>query len=162
MKKHPPLLAVLSLAVSCSQTGEPQEARYWEVEVRPVVGARPVVPEYEVEFLPMLPADPRSFIVGKFHIRHHAALDLGNEAMTSAIKRKAAHIGGNTIVYPHTGVTEAMVAYVPPEPINLHGGDDEAAEEGAFAAGEDGASPASDSLGDGVFPVEGRRIGSQE
>lgn len=123
------LFFAFALLVSCAHTGEPAAARCWETELRPVEGERPFVPEYEVEFLPMLPDDPRAFIVGKFHIRHGAALNLGDEAMVQAIKRKAAAMGGNTIVYPDTGVTEAMVAYVPPETVNVHGGDEEEPEE---------------------------------
>lgn len=119
----------LALLVSCTPAGEPWAARCWESELRPVEGERPSVPEYEVEFLPMLPDDPRAIIVGKFHIRQGGALNLGNEEMVQAIKRKAANMGGNTIIYPDTGATEAMVAYVPPDPVNLHGGDEEENED---------------------------------
>lgn len=93
--------------------------------MRPIMGDRPVVPDYEVEFLPMLPADPRAFTVGKFYIHGNAALDFGDEEMVKEIKQRAASMGGNTVIYPDTGVTEAMVAYVPQESVNLHGGDDE-------------------------------------
>lgn len=123
-----PLFFAFALLVSCTHTGEPAAARCWEMELRPVAGERPLVPDYEVEFLPMLPDNPGAFIVGKFHIRRGGALDLGNEAMVQAIKRKAAAMGGNTIVYPDTGVAEAMVAYVPPDAVNLHGGDEEETE----------------------------------
>lgn len=129
------LACLLSLA-ACTHTGEPREARNWVMELRPVAGVRPMVPEYEVEFLPMLPADPRAFIVGKFHIRNGAALNLSNEAMVQAIKRRAAGMGGNTIIYPDTAVKEAMVAYVPPDPVNMHGGD-EAPEPEAPVANAD-------------------------
>lgn len=124
MKRWATTLAGFLLLADCSYTGEPWAARQWKTELRPTAGPRPVVQEYEVEFLPMLPADPNAFIVGKFHIRKGADLQLGNEEMMLSIKRKAAAMGGNTVVYPHTGVAEAMVAFVPPDPVNVHGGDE--------------------------------------
>lgn len=121
------------LLASCAATGGGRAARDWQPEARPVLGELPSVPEYEVEFLPMLPPDPRAVVVGKFRIRKGASLRLEDEELTLAIKRKAAAMGGNTIVYPYFGVEEATVAYVPPEPENLHGGDEPMEEEDASA-----------------------------
>lgn len=123
------LLAPVALLVSCAATVGEKAARDWQAEPRPILGELPSVPEYEVEFLPMLPADPRAVVVGKFRIRRGASLRLEDEELTQAIKRKAAAMGGNTIVYPYYGVEEATVAYVPPEPENLHGGDEPLEEE---------------------------------
>ena len=71
----------------------------------------------------MLPDNPHAVVVGRFFVHDDAALQFDNEAMMQAIKRRAAAMGGNTIVYPHTGITEVTVAYVPIEQ-SLHGGDE--------------------------------------
>lgn len=117
------MIACAFAVTACSQNGEPRAARNWEMVPATLVGTRPVVAEYEVEFLPMLPDVPNAVVVGRFLIRNDAKLDLGDEAMVQAIKRRAASMGGNTIVYPHTGITEATVAYVPQEE-SVHGGDE--------------------------------------
>lgn len=137
-------LVFLCLLTSCATSGGSRAARDWHAEPRPVLGQRPSVPEYEVEFLPMLPADPRAVIVGKFHIRKGALLRPEDEELTLAIKRKAAAMGGNTIVYPYFGIEEATVAYVPPEPVNLHGGDEEPEQEDDQTTG---SHPGTDTLG---------------
>ena len=116
------ILPVLAL-LSCSQNGEPGIVKKWEVVPDPIIGERPHVEPYEVEFLPMLPDNPHAIIVGRFFVHDDAALQFGNEAMMQAIKRRAAAMGGNTIVYPHTGITEVTVAYVPIEQ-SVHGGDE--------------------------------------
>lgn len=113
----------LSALLSCSQNGEPSIVRHWEVVPDPLVGERPHVEVYEVEFLPMLPDNPNAVVVGRFFVHNDAVLQYDNEAMLNAIKRRAAAMGGNTIIYPHTGITEVTVAYVPIEQ-SVHGGDE--------------------------------------
>lgn len=122
MKK---LLFIMSLSslLSCSQNGEPSIVRHWEVVPDPLVGERPHVEVYEVEFLPMLPDNPNAVVVGRFFVHNDAVLQYDNEPMLNAIKRRAAAMGGNTIIYPHTGITEVTVAYVPIEQ-SVHGGDE--------------------------------------
>lgn len=122
MKKLLLILPVLVLS-GCSQNGEPGIVKKWEVVPDPIIGERPLVEPYEVEFLPMLPDNPNAVVVGRFFVHDDAALQFDNEAMMQAIKRRAAAMGGNTIVYPHTGITEVTVAYVPIEQ-SLHGGDE--------------------------------------
>lgn len=122
MKKLLQILPALALW-GCSQNGEPSIVKKWEVVPDPIIGARPFVEPYEVEFLPMLPDNPHAVVVGRFFVHDDAALQFDNEAMMQAIKRRAAAMGGNTIVYPHTGITEVTVAYVPIEQ-SLHGGDE--------------------------------------
>ena len=122
MKKLLMILPALAL-LSCSQNGEPSIVKKWEVVPDPIMGERPHVEVYEVEFLPMLPDNPHAIIVGRFFVHDNAVLQFDNEAMMRAIKRRAAAMGGNTIVYPHTGITEVTVAYVPIEQ-SLHGGDE--------------------------------------
>lgn len=123
MKKTILMMGVALVTGACTQNGEPRIVRHWEMVPNEIVGPRPVVADYEVEFLPMLPHHPGAVVVGRFLIHNDAKLDLGNEEMVQAIKRRAASMGGNTIVYPHTGITEATVAYVPMEE-SVHGGDD--------------------------------------
>lgn len=113
----------LSALLGCSQNGEPSIVRHWEVVPDPLVGERPHVEVYEVEFLPMLPDNPNAVVVGRFFVHNDAVLQYDNEAMLNAIKRRAAAMGGNTIIYPHTGITEVTVAYVPIEQ-SVHGGDE--------------------------------------
>lgn len=115
------LLLIVMQMVAC--TGIP-EMRHWKAEPCAVAGERPNVPVYEVEFLPVVPTVPGTFIVGKLLISDNAALNYENEEYVQAVKELAADMGGNTIVYPHTGVTEAVVAYVPLEEVNYHGGDE--------------------------------------
>ena len=113
----------LSALLGCSQNGEPRIVRHWEVVPDPLVGERPHVEVYEVEFLPMLPDNPNAVVVGRFFVHNDAVLQYDNEPMLNAIKRRAAAMGGNTIIYPHTGITEVTVAYVPIEH-SVHGGDE--------------------------------------
>lgn len=117
------MMGLAVVAAACSQNSEPGIVKHWEMVPNTIIGSRPEVADYDVEFLPMLPDHPGAVVVGRFLIHNDAKLDLGNEAMVQAIKRRAASMGGNTIVYPHTGITEATVAYVPMEE-SVHGGDD--------------------------------------
>ena len=123
MKKTILMIGLAVAVAACSQNSEPGIVKHWEIVPNTIIGPRPEVEDYDVEFLPMLPNHPGAVVVGRFLIHNEAKLDLGNEAMVQAIKRRAASMGGNTIVYPHTGITEATVAYVPMEE-NVHGGDD--------------------------------------
>ena len=107
-------------------------ARDWQPVPRELTVARPVVPAYEVEFLPVVPTIPGTMIVGSFRILNNAVLRYDNEEYLDAIKQKAARMGGNTIVYPQDGVTEAVVAYVPLEEVNYHGGDEALLESGVL------------------------------
>lgn len=95
----------------------------WETVPTLMDGDKPHVEVYEVEFLPALPQTPGTVVVGYFRIRNGAELQYDNEAVVSLIKQRAAHMGGNTIVYPHNKITKAVVAYVPTE-ISVHGGDE--------------------------------------
>lgn len=108
-------------------------ARDWQPVPRALAGARPSVPVYEVEFLPVVPTIPGTLIVGSFRILNNAVLRYDDEAYLDAIKQKAARMGGNTIVYPREGVTEAIVAYVPLEEVNYHGGDEALLEAGVLS-----------------------------
>ena len=107
-------------------------AQDWQAVPRELTVARPVVPVYEVEFLPLVPSIPGTMIVGSFRILNNAVLRYDNEEYLDAIKQKAARMGGNTIVYPQDGVTEAVVAYVPLEEVNYHGGDEALLESGVL------------------------------
>lgn len=98
-----------------------------------MAGERVHVPVYEVEFLPIVPSVPGTVIVGKFRILNNATLPYENEAYVQAVKEKAANMGGNTIVYPRSGVTEAVVAYVPLETVNYHGGDEALIDAGIIS-----------------------------
>ncbi len=104
----------------------------WQAEPLPIVGERPVVPVYEVEFLPIVPAVPGTIIVGKFRILNNATLPYENERYVQAVKQLAAQMGGNTIVYTASGEREALVAYVPLEEVNYHGGDEVLLESGVL------------------------------
>ncbi|MBR1997682.1 MAG: hypothetical protein IJ993_04650, partial [Akkermansia sp.] len=77
----------LSALLGCSQNGEPRIVRHWEVVPDPLVGERPHVEVYEVEFLPMLPDNPNAVVVGRFFVHNDAVLQYDNEAMLNAIKR---------------------------------------------------------------------------
>ncbi len=96
-------------------------------------GVRPVVPTYEVEFLPVVPTIPGTLIVGRFRILNNAVLPYDNEDYVQAVKQLAAQMGGNTIVYAGSGQKEAVVAYVPLETVNYHGGDEALFESGVLS-----------------------------
>lgn len=119
-----------ALLAACSSM---HGARDWQPVPRALAGARPSVPVYEVEFLPVVPTIPGTLIVGSFRILNNAVLRYDDEAYLDAIKQKAARMGGNTIVYPREGVTEAIVAYVPLEEVNYHGGDEALLEAGVLS-----------------------------
>lgn len=105
----------------------------WQPQPVATAGERKVVPAYEVEVLPMMPTVPGTVIVGKFLIHDNASLDMGNEEFMNAIKKRAAAMGGNTIIYAGEGETEAQVAYVPLETVNYHGGDEALIEAGILS-----------------------------
>ncbi len=105
----------------------------WRAEPLPLVGERPVVPVYEVEFLPIVPSVPGTIIVGKFRILNNEILPYENERYVQAVKQLAAQMGGNTIVYTGSGEHEALVAYVPLESVNYHGGDEVLLEAGVLS-----------------------------
>lgn len=118
------------LLVACSSVPDVSD---WQAEPLPLVGERPSVPEYEVEFLPVVPTVPGTLIVGRFHILNNAGLPYENESYVLAVKKMAAQMGGNTIVYTGSGEKEAVVAYVPLETVNYHGGDEALIEAGVLS-----------------------------
>ena len=96
----------------------------WRAELLPIAGERVEVPVYEVEFLPVMPTVPGTMIVGKFILRPPTSLPYDDESYVMAVKQMAAEMGGNTIIYTGNGSREVLVAYVPLEEVNLHGGDE--------------------------------------
>ncbi|MBR2126823.1 MAG: hypothetical protein IJ943_08830 [Akkermansia sp.] len=120
----------LTLLVGCSTLPDVSD---WQAEPLPVSGVRPVVPTYEVEFLPVVPTIPGTLIVGRFRILNNAVLPYDNEDYVQAVKQLAAQMGGNTIVYAGSGQKEAVVAYVPLETVNYHGGDEALFESGVLS-----------------------------
>lgn len=122
MKKVLTTTILVSL-LSCTHHAEPQALADWEMVAELQPEARPVVEPYEVEFLPILPRGKAVKVVGKFAIRNGAKLDYEDPAAIATLKRRAAEMGGNTIVYPYNGAPVATVAYVPFEP-GMHGGDE--------------------------------------
>ncbi len=120
----------LLLLVGCSTLPDVSD---WQAEPLPLTGARPIVPVYEVEFLPVVPTVPGTMIVGRFHILNNAELPYDNEGYVQAVKELAAQMGGNTIVYAGSGQREAVVAYVPLEEVNYHGGDEALLEAGVLS-----------------------------
>lgn len=126
------LLYTLSACCLLACTSLPG-ARNWQPVPRPLTVERPVVPAYEVEFLPMVPSIPGTMIVGSFRILNNAVLNYEDEDVLYAIKQMAARMGGNTIVYAGAGTAEAVVAYVPLEEVNYHGGDEALLEAGVLS-----------------------------
>ena len=101
-----------------------QQCRWCPVERELISGTRPLVEPYEVEFRPMLPTEPGTQIVGRFLLDKNSTDDLGNEYCLQEVRRRAAAMGGNVIVYLYPGVDYAPVAYVPERPQeHLHGND---------------------------------------
>ncbi len=120
----PIALALLSLS-SC------QQCRWCPVERELVAGSRAHVEPHEVEFRPMLPDTSGTHIVGRFLLHPDSAADLGNEYCLQEVRRRAAAMGGNIVVYLYPGVDYAAVAYAPERSQeNLHAHDD-------FSAGEE-------------------------
>ncbi len=116
-------LSPLVVLGACSHSDDFPQMSHWKGEPIMLDCARPKVEVYEVEFLPVLPDTPDTIIVGRFYVPEGATLEYDNEAVVLSIKQRAAAMGGNTIVYPHHGIKEITVAYVPIEQ-NLHGGDE--------------------------------------
>ena len=102
-----------------------QQCRWCPAEREMTGDLRPVVEPSDVEFRPMLPDTPGTRIVGRFLLEPDSAQDLGNEYCLQEVRRRAAAMGGNVIVYLYPGVDYAPVAYVP-ELVqeNLHANDD--------------------------------------
>lgn len=90
-----------------------QQCRWCPVERELISGTRPVVEPYEVEFLPMLPDTPGTRIVGRFLLQADSSEDLSSESCLQEVRRRAAAMGGNVIVYLYPGVDYAAVAYSP-------------------------------------------------
>lgn len=112
------LLALLALD-SC------QQCRWCPVARELVAGERPVVEPYEVEFRPMLPSTPGTQIVGRFLLEEDSGMDLSNEYCLQEVRRRAAAMGGNVVVYLYPGVDYAPVAFTPElRQENLHANDD--------------------------------------
>ena len=116
-------IIILTGLLSCTHHAEPQSLVDWEMVAELQPEARPVVEPYEVEFLPILPKGKAVKVVGKFTIHNGTKLDYENPAVIATLKKRAAEMGGNTIVYPYIGAPVATVAYVPFEP-GMHGGDE--------------------------------------
>lgn len=102
-----------------------RQCRWCPVERELVAGQRAFVEPHEVEFRPMLPDTPGTRIVGRFLLDKDSALDLENEACLQEVRRRAAAMGGNVIVYLYPGVDYAAVAFTPElRQENLHANDD--------------------------------------
>jgi hypothetical protein len=123
-----PLFICLALAVlaltSC------QQCRWCPVERELLAGTRAQVEPYEVEFRPMLPDTPGTRIVGRFLLQPDSGADLSNEYCLQEVRRRAAAMGGNIVVYLYPGVDYAAVAYAPDLQLeNLHANDEPAVFE---------------------------------
>lgn len=102
-----------------------QQCRWCPVERELLAGVRPVVEPHEVEFLPMLPDTPGTQIVGRFLLEADSGADLAAETCLQEVRRRAAAMGGNVIVYLYPGVDYAAVAYTPElRQENLHANDE--------------------------------------
>ena len=107
-----------------------QQCRWCPAERELLSGTQAVVEPYEVEFRPMLPSTPGTQIVGRFLLEEDSGLDLDNEYCLQEVRRRAAAMGGNVIVYLYPGVDYAPVAYTPElRQENLHANDDLALRE---------------------------------
>ena len=102
-----------------------RQCRWCAVPSEMEAGQVAFVEPYEVEFRPMLPDTPGTRIVGRFLLDKDSAADLADEACLQEVRRRAAAMGGNVIVYLYPGVDYAAVAYTPElQQENLHGNDD--------------------------------------
>lgn len=107
-----------------------RRCRWCPVERELVAGSRAAVEPHEVEFRPMLPDTPGTRVVGRFLLEADSAQDLDNEDCLQEVRRRAAAMGGNVIVYLYPGVDYAAVAYTPElQQENLHANDDLALSE---------------------------------
>lgn len=113
------LIVVAALCSACHQ------CRWCAVSTISATDPLPFVEPYEVEFRPMLPDSPGTRIVGRFLLQPDSIDDLGDEDCLQEIRRRAAAMGGNVIVYLYPGVDYAAVAYTPElRQENLHANDD--------------------------------------
>lgn len=102
-----------------------QQCRWCPVERELIAGSRPVVEPHEVEFRPMLPDTPGTQIVGRFLLEPDSGIDLESEYCLQEVRRRAAAMGGNVVVYLYPGVDYAAVAFVPElQQENLHANDE--------------------------------------
>ncbi len=102
-----------------------RQCRWCAVPRDMVAGQVAFVEPHEVEFRPMLPDTPGTRIVGRFLLDKDSAADLADEDCLQEVRRRAAAMGGNVIVYLYPGVDYAAVAYVPEmQQENLHANDD--------------------------------------
>lgn len=102
-----------------------RQCRWCAVPREVVAGQVAYVEPHEVEFRPMLPDTPGTRIVGRFLLDKDSAADLEDEDCLQEVRRRAAAMGGNVIVYLYPGVDYAAVAYVPEmQQENLHANDD--------------------------------------
>lgn len=102
-----------------------RQCRWCAVPREVVAGQVAYVEPHEVEFRPMLPDTPGTRIVGRFLLDEDSAADLEDEDCLQEVRRRAAAMGGNVIVYLYPGVDYAAVAYVPEvQQENLHANDD--------------------------------------
>lgn len=102
-----------------------RQCRWCAVPREVVAGQVAFVEPHEVEFRPMLPDTPGTRIVGRFLLDKDSAADLEDEDCLQEVRRRAAAMGGNVIVYLYSGVDYAAVAYVPElQQENLHANDD--------------------------------------
>lgn len=99
------MLGMLQLVAGC------QQCRWCAVPREIVAGSRAHVEPHEVEFRLMLPDTPGTRIVGRFLLHKDSSLDLADEWCLQEVRRRAAAMGGNVIVYLYPGVDYAAVAY---------------------------------------------------
>ncbi|MBR5186263.1 MAG: hypothetical protein IKW19_08210 [Akkermansia sp.] len=98
-----------------------RQCRWCAVPREVVAGQVAFVEPHEVEFRPMLPDTPGTRIVGRFLLDKDSAADLEDEDCLQEVRRRAAAMGGNVIVYLYSGVDYAAVAYAPElQQENLH------------------------------------------
>ena len=102
-----------------------RQCRWCAVPREVVAGQVAYVEPHEVEFRPKLPDTPGTRIVGRFLLDKDSAADLADEDCLQEVRRRAAAMGGNVIVYLYPGVDYAAVAYAPEiQQENLHANDD--------------------------------------
>lgn len=119
------ILQLCVLACAAWVCNSCQQCRWCPVERELVADARAHVEPHEVEFRLMLPSTPGTRIVGRFLLHKDSAQDLHNEWCLQEVRRRAAAMGGNIIVYFYPGVDYAAVAYTPERSQeNLHANDD--------------------------------------